>query len=176
MTTIRIPSALRRGLLLAACTAAALPGFALAQGHFPDKPVRVIVSFPPGGAADQIARAVSDPLSKALGQPVIVENRAGANGNIAGDYVAKQPADGYTVLINGPATHVIMPAIQPSLAGAVGRGVLLGGELRHRGDIDNAAARTLRQHLLRRSLGADKRAVQVDVDDLAPVLVGLVQE
>jgi tripartite-type tricarboxylate transporter receptor subunit TctC len=115
MTTIRIPSALRRGLLLAACTAAALPGFALAQGHFPDKPVRVIVSFPPGGAADQIARAVSDPLSKALGQPVIVENRAGANGNIAGDYVAKQPADGYTLLMSSGGTVSINPHLYPKM-------------------------------------------------------------
>jgi len=115
MTTNRIPSALRRGLLLAAWAAAALPGLAPAQTHFPDKPVRVIVSFPPGGAADQIARAVSDPLSKALGQPVIVENRAGANGNIAGDYVAKQPADGYTLLMSSGGTVAINPHLYPKM-------------------------------------------------------------
>jgi tripartite-type tricarboxylate transporter receptor subunit TctC len=115
MKTTRIPSPLRRGLLLAACAAASLPGFALAQGSFPEKPVRVIVSFPPGGAADQIARAVSDPLSKALGQPVIVENRAGANGNIAGDYVAKQPADGYTLLMSSGGTVSINPHLYPKM-------------------------------------------------------------
>ncbi|HEX7888770.1 MAG TPA: tripartite tricarboxylate transporter substrate binding protein [Ramlibacter sp.] len=108
MTRKRIPSPLRRGLVAAALAAAALPGVAFAQA-FPNKPVRFIVSFPPGGAADQIARAVSEPLSHALGQPVIVENRAGANGNIAGDYVSKQPADGYTLLMSSGGTVSINP-------------------------------------------------------------------
>lgn len=76
---------------------------------WPTKPVRVIVSFPPGGAADQIARAISQPLQEALGQPVVVENRAGANGNIAGDYVAKQPADGHTLLMSSGGTVSINP-------------------------------------------------------------------
>ncbi|MBO9515631.1 MAG: tripartite tricarboxylate transporter substrate binding protein [Variovorax sp.] len=99
---------LARRTLLAAALAAALPVAALAQA-FPAKPIRVIVSFPPGGAADQIARAVSEPLTQALGQPVIVENRAGANGNIAGDYVSKQPADGYTLLMSSGGTVSINP-------------------------------------------------------------------
>ena len=98
----------RRTLLAAALAACALPGAALAQA-FPNKPIRVVVSFPPGGAADQIARAVSDPLSQALGQPVVVENRAGANGNIAGDFVAKQPADGHTLLMSSGGTVSINP-------------------------------------------------------------------
>jgi tripartite-type tricarboxylate transporter receptor subunit TctC len=105
--TRSVPTLARR-VLLAAAIAATLPGVALAQA-FPSKPLRVIVSFPPGGAADQIARAVSDPLSQALGQPVVVENRAGANGNIAGDYVAKQPADGYTLLMSSGGTVSINP-------------------------------------------------------------------
>jgi tripartite-type tricarboxylate transporter receptor subunit TctC len=98
----------RRAVFAAALAACALPGLALAQA-FPNKPVRVIVSFPPGGAADQIARAVSEPLSQALGQPVVVENRAGANGNIAGDFVAKQPADGHTLLMSSGGTVSINP-------------------------------------------------------------------
>ena len=98
----------RRAVLAAAVAACALPGLALAQSY-PTKPVRVIVSFPPGGAADQIARAISEPLSQALGQPVVVENRAGANGNIAGDFVAKQPADGHILLMSSGGTVSINP-------------------------------------------------------------------
>jgi tripartite-type tricarboxylate transporter receptor subunit TctC len=107
-----IPSLLRRACrhaVAAALLAALAPVAALAQGAFPAKPVRVIVSFPPGGAADQIARAVAQPLQEALGQPVVVENRAGANGNIAGDFVAKQPADGYTLLMSSGGTVSINP-------------------------------------------------------------------
>jgi tripartite-type tricarboxylate transporter receptor subunit TctC len=104
----RLASPARRLLAGALLAAAALPGAAIAQA-FPTKPIRVIVSFPPGGAADQIARAVSDPLSQALGQPVVVENRAGANGNIAGDFVAKQPADGHTLLMSSGGTVSINP-------------------------------------------------------------------
>jgi tripartite-type tricarboxylate transporter receptor subunit TctC len=102
-------AASRRAVVAAALAACALPGVALAQATYPSKAIRVVVSFPPGGAADQIARAVSDPLSQALGQPVIVENRAGANGNIAGDFVAKQPADGYTLLMSSGGTVSINP-------------------------------------------------------------------
>src|SRR4029453_17478931 len=104
----------RRTLLAAALAACALPATSFAQS-FPSKPLRVVVSFPPGGAADQIARAVSDPLSQALGQPVVVENRAGANGNIAGDFVAKQPADGYTLLMSSGGTVAIKPHLYPKM-------------------------------------------------------------
>ena len=67
---------------------------------WPSKPLRVVVNFPPGGAADQIARVIGQPLSEALGQPVVIENRAGANGNLGGEVVAKSPADGYTLLMS----------------------------------------------------------------------------
>ncbi len=66
----------------------ALCANALAQ-TWPSKPIKVVVNFPPGGAADQIARAVGIPLAEALGQPVVIENRGGANGNLGGDLVAK---------------------------------------------------------------------------------------
>jgi tripartite-type tricarboxylate transporter receptor subunit TctC len=103
------PSTAARRLVLAALLATGLaPAAALAQA-WPNKPIRVIVSFPPGGAADQIARAVAQPLQEVLGQPVVVENRAGANGNIAGDFVVKQPADGHTLLMSSGGTVSINP-------------------------------------------------------------------
>ena len=67
---------------------------------WPAKPIKVVVNFPPGGAADQIARVIGQPLSEALGQPVVIENRAGANGNLGGEAVAKSAADGYTLLMS----------------------------------------------------------------------------
>jgi tripartite-type tricarboxylate transporter receptor subunit TctC len=103
---------IRRRPLLAA--AALMLGAAptLAQtGAWPGKPIRMIVSFPPGGAADQIARIVAQPLQEALGQPVTVENRAGAGGNIGADAVAKAPADGYTLLMSSGGTVSINPHI-----------------------------------------------------------------
>lgn len=106
---------MRRALLAASMLAATLPGAAFAQAAYPTKPIRVIVSFPPGGAADQIARAVSQPLQEALGQSVVVENRAGANGNIAGEFVAKQPADGYTLLMSSGGTVSINPHLYPKM-------------------------------------------------------------
>jgi len=65
---------------------------------WPAKPVRVVVAFAPGGSTDIAVRALGERLAPSLGQPVVVENRAGAGGNVAAEYVLKQPADGYTVL------------------------------------------------------------------------------
>jgi tripartite-type tricarboxylate transporter receptor subunit TctC len=83
---------------------------------WPSKPVKVIVNFPPGGAADQLARAIGLPLQEALGQPVVVENRAGANGNIGGELVAKSPPDGYTLLMSSGGMVSVNPHIYPRMA------------------------------------------------------------
>lgn len=82
----------------------------LAQA-WPVKPVKVVVNFPPGGAADQIARVIGQPLSEALGQPVVIENRAGANGNLGGEAVAKSTADGYTLLMSSGGMVSVNPHI-----------------------------------------------------------------
>jgi tripartite-type tricarboxylate transporter receptor subunit TctC len=78
---------------------------------WPTKPVKVVVNFPPGGAADQIARVIGQPLSEALGQPVVIENRAGANGNLGGEAVAKSAADGYTLLMSSGGMVSVNPHI-----------------------------------------------------------------
>lgn len=94
----------RRNFLVtvgSALAAAAMP--VGAQGQFPARPIRIVVPFPPGGGADIAARVIAVPLGEALGQPIIVENRAGADGVIAGEAVMKAPADGYTLLF-GTAT------------------------------------------------------------------------
>jgi tripartite-type tricarboxylate transporter receptor subunit TctC len=88
-----------------ALTSAALP--ALAQVAWPSKPVRIVVPFAPGGTTDILARAVAPELSRAFGQTFVVENRAGAGGNVGADIVAKSPADGYTLLMGTVGTHGI---------------------------------------------------------------------
>jgi tripartite-type tricarboxylate transporter receptor subunit TctC len=84
---------------------------------WPGKPVRIVVAFSPGGSTDIVVRAMSDRLAQELGQPVVVENRAGANGNVAAEFVAKQPADGYTVLATADAlpasAHLYKLAFDP---------------------------------------------------------------
>ncbi|HUQ75974.1 MAG TPA: tripartite tricarboxylate transporter substrate binding protein [Burkholderiales bacterium] len=82
---------------------------AAAQPDYPSRPLRLVVTVPPGGAADFIARLVGGKMSEALGQPVVVENKAGASGTIAADAVAKAPADGYTLLQNSITTHGVGP-------------------------------------------------------------------
>ena len=86
-----------------------------AQDTFPSRSLRFIVTVPPGGAADFIARLVGAKLAESLGQQVVVENRGGAGGTIAADAVAKAPADGYTLLQNSITTHGIGPHLYSKL-------------------------------------------------------------
>ena len=100
-----VPRSLRRRAalvtLFAAALCAAAPGTLLAQGRYPEKPLRLVVGFAPGGAADTVARAIAEQLGKQLGQTVIVDNRSGASGNIATQNVLAAPADGYTLMFAG---------------------------------------------------------------------------
>jgi tripartite-type tricarboxylate transporter receptor subunit TctC len=97
--------ALAAVLLLFACGVAAQP--------YPSRPVRLVVGFAPGGAADVVARSLQDPLSRALGQPIVVDNRPGAGSSIAAEHVAKSAADGYTVLIASPSSILVNPLLSP---------------------------------------------------------------
>jgi tripartite-type tricarboxylate transporter receptor subunit TctC len=104
-----------------------LAGFSLgvmAQAPaYPVKPIRLVVGFAPGGAADYVARAMSDSLGRTLGQPIVIENRAGAGSSIAAELVAKSAPDGYTVLIASPSSISVNPALNPKL-GYTGRDLM----------------------------------------------------
>jgi tripartite-type tricarboxylate transporter receptor subunit TctC len=95
--------------ILALIAGAASLGLQATSTPYPDKPVRVIVPFAPGGATDVVARSLAKRLGEIWNQAVIVENKPGAGGNIGADIVAKAPADGYTVLLASPAEIVINP-------------------------------------------------------------------
>jgi len=101
-------SLIRRGVLAAIGAALALgPITAAAQSDYPNKPIKLIVGFAPGGSTDIVARIVAQKLGEKLGQTVIVENRAGAGGTIGADVTAKSPPDGYTLTLGTTSTHAI---------------------------------------------------------------------
>ncbi|HEY5897407.1 MAG TPA: tripartite tricarboxylate transporter substrate-binding protein [Burkholderiales bacterium] len=89
-------------------------GQAFAQGY-PSKPIHLVVGFTPGGAADFVARSFADPLSRALGQSIVVDNKPGAGSSIAAEYVAKSTPDGYTVLIASPSSILVNPLLNPKI-------------------------------------------------------------
>ena len=97
-------------LVIAAATLAAFPASA-ADVKYPTRPIRFVVGFLPGGPSDTIARVVGGKLAEALGQPVIVDNRAGAGGNVSADIVADAPPDGHTILLGTGGPLVIAPII-----------------------------------------------------------------
>jgi tripartite-type tricarboxylate transporter receptor subunit TctC len=98
--------------ILLACISLAFSAGVLAQ-PYPSRPIRLVVGFPPGGAADFVSRAFQEPLGKALGQPIVVENRPGAGSSIAAEHVARSAPDGYTVLIASPSSILVNPLISP---------------------------------------------------------------
>jgi tripartite-type tricarboxylate transporter receptor subunit TctC len=95
---------------------AAMFATAAAAETYPARPIRLMVSFPPGGAADLVARLVGQPLSARLGQPVVIENRPGANGSLAGEQVARAAPDGYTLLAGPSALFAINPHIYAKMS------------------------------------------------------------
>lgn len=97
-----------------ALAAVVFTGAAAAQAY-PTKPIRIIVPFAAGGTSDILARFISPKLTEAWGQPVIVENRTGANGNVGADYVAKSAPDGYTMLLADMGALTIAPSVYPTL-------------------------------------------------------------
>ncbi len=88
---------------------------AQATDAWPARPIRWVVPYPPGGSTDMLARIVGQKLGERLGQPVVVENKAGAGGNVGTDYVAKQPADGYTIVMGNIGPIAINPSLYPDL-------------------------------------------------------------
>jgi len=109
----------RRLLVAMTCGMAALSTLsspAHAQATYPTKPITIVVPFPPGGSADTISRLVGQRLTGLMGQPVVIDNRPGAGTVVGATYVARAPADGYTLLISSGSTFTANPAIRPKLA------------------------------------------------------------
>lgn len=102
----------RREILVAGASILSAPAWVAAQGGaWPTRgPIRLVAQFPPGGLVDTVSRLMAPHLSQALGQTVVVENRAGAGGLVGTDYVSKQPADGYTLLVSHASVHVYATA------------------------------------------------------------------
>jgi tripartite-type tricarboxylate transporter receptor subunit TctC len=97
---------------IAACACVALlSGTDAHAQNYPAKPVRMVVPFPPGGSLDIAGRLIAQKLTDAWGQPVVVENKPGAGGNIGADFVAKSPPDGYTILLGALSTHAVNPSL-----------------------------------------------------------------
>ena len=117
MTTTRpvTSPARRRALALLASTGALHAVGARAQGAWPARPVRIVVPFAPGSGSDSYARYVAEPLSRALGQPVVVENKAGADGVIGTQEVVRADPDGYTLLLGSNSTLVLNPLLRSDL-------------------------------------------------------------
>ena len=101
--------------LLGASLALGIGAASAQPQNWPSKPIRIVVPYPPGGSSDIIARSIAQPLSEALKQSVIVENKAGANGNLGADYVAKSAPDGYTLLLCDTGALAISPSVYTKL-------------------------------------------------------------
>ena len=124
-------NAMRRRDLVTSLAVLAAPGLALAQAPWPSRPIRIVVPFGLGGSADVAARFLADPLSQALGQPVVVENRPGAGAVIGTDVVAKSAPDGHTFLLMSN-THTANETLLPNRALCAAAGPGAGRRHQHR--------------------------------------------
>ena len=105
--------------MLSRAVTCAVLAFAALSAHaqpFPNKPIRLIAPFPPGGEIDLVARGLGQKMTESMGQPVVIENVAGAAGAIGSERVAKSAPDGYTILLGATTTHAINPALNANLA------------------------------------------------------------
>ena len=105
---MRVSRGFTVGLLLCVC-------FSAAAADYPNRPIHVVVPWPPGGPTDAVARVISQEISEQLHQPVIIDNKAGATGAIGSDFVAKAAPDGYTVVVAGTASHTLAKIVNPKL-------------------------------------------------------------
>ena len=112
-----MPASRRSLLLAAAALGGAVPRLAAAQASqpFPNRPVRIVVPFTPGGITDILARAMAEMLTPRLGQPVIIDNRPGAGGNVGAEHVARSAPDGHTLMAVGPSVMGTAKALYPQL-------------------------------------------------------------
>src|SRR4029453_10267817 len=104
-----------RRVILGLCAALLLGSPAIAQ-TYPNKPIRLVVGYSPGGGNDLIARIVAAKLQEKLGQPIVVDNKPGAQSIVAAELVAKAPADGYTLLVAPSGTMTVNPAVYATLS------------------------------------------------------------
>ena len=105
----------RRTVLRAAVASVLLPAHSAWAQSFPTRPIRLVVPFAPGGSVDVLARVISEPLGKQLGQPVVVENKGGAGGAVGTMDVVKAKPDGYTLVMVSPSITASNPAINPNI-------------------------------------------------------------
>ena len=108
----------RRHFVRSACalgSAIALPALGQAPARYPNRPITLVVPFPPGGSVDSAGRAIAERLGKVLGQTVVVDNKGGAGGSIGSTLVARAAPDGYTLVVTSQTTHVVNPAVSSSL-------------------------------------------------------------
>lgn len=109
------PTLHRRRIVQVLAALGALPSLVLAQGGWPNRPIKVVVPFPAGGALDTVARALSEPMQQRLGQSMVIDNKPGAGARLGTEVAAKSPGDGYTLLVATPSSTSVALALVPGL-------------------------------------------------------------